>query len=252
MAESSPSRNMKLFAMLFQALDFFGVSKFKNKQSIKLEIVLRTYSCFLMSLFSLLLISGYLTYVYSKTYDSVTNFARSIDRFAMVFISIGICGDATFRSKLNQTLIGVLDGINGIISSKFAVKLNYRKIALLFGFLAVTNFLPLIIMIQESLSFELNAFNAAIVLVYVTGKILVVTVKVLHYLIVVLFFIHCKVVAKIVDSMTKDDLCSHQYNFFDLFDKLRSFVELFNDSFSFVVLMNVGKEKFKNFRVNNF
>lgn len=235
------SHNLKVFSFILKALELFGVSKFKNKESWKLEIFIRIYSGLLILAFSWYFCTSYVTALYDAYYDSTTNYARLLDRSALIFLSIGILSDATFRCKRNHKLIELFDDIDETILTKFGVKLSYRKIKLLFGGLIVFHFFPFIVMIQMVLITKLSMSNARTLLPFLVMQFIVINVRIFHFLLVVQFFIRCKIIEKIVNENSETLIVKQQFVFIKLFHKIGFLMDIFNDNFGFIVLMNVGK-----------
>lgn len=234
------SNNLKLFNVFVIVLNVWGVSKFKPRRSSKLEAIIRCYSFTLTMIFLWVFCGNYINFLYTY-FDSVTGYARALDRSGMVFISAGICCDATFRCKQDSKIFRSFDKIDRVLLKEFGVRLSYRKMMILNLSVSLIVSTPFFALLRQIFLLKMSTFHAIIYTIFVIGQLIVTTVKILHLLLVAQFLIRVKVIERLVEEKSDKVLVSKKQIFEKLFNETAFLVRILNDSFGFIALMNIGE-----------
>ena len=231
----------KFLSFFIKVMGLIGVSKFKNKKIFLHELFLRFYSFLLMMVFCWQFCSTYMSLVDSSFFDSTIKYVRIIDRTSSIFFSILICGDATFRFKFDYKVLKSFDRIDEYILTHFGVKINYKRMKFIFVVITFYYIILCFVNIRPLIYFETTTVDE--LCVFIVEQLINSTVRVFHYILIVQFFIRCKITERIVKNEYRQFIVKQNLMFYDLFQEFSTSINLLNSSFGLIVLMSVGENK---------
>lgn len=235
------SSNLKSFQFLIVLLKFFGISKYKPPKIVYVDYAIRFYSC------SLMLSYIWLTYFNMfinmlELQDPITKYVLLIDRTFVVVVATGLFSDAIFRQWNNSKLIENFDRIDHSLSLNFGIKMNYDLMLRINVFV----FLGIVSILMTSLRFYLANQNLGLYGIFsffFMGIFMIYTVKSFYLTLIIQLSIRLESINKFLIEKPDKFIENNKFIFEELFMSFYDLIEIFNESFSFNILLIISEFK---------
>lgn len=233
---------LKSFSGFIKIMNVFGISKFEPLKSNLLEFSSRCYTLFFMLLFIWLWNSKLMSRFF-PTFDPLTNYAMNIDLSTVILLTAGLFFDATFRKKQNFLIFDKIHKIDCFLLQHFNSKFKYERIKFLNIFFLILISYPSLLVSRQFFALKLDLFNIFVFSLFVSGLTAFYIVKTVYVSITVQLLIRLKTVELLLESKTEVFIEKRKLHLVELFRMFHDLIDIFNESFGFIILMIFSKSK---------
>lgn len=236
-------KSIASFYIFIFMLQLFGASKLRSSRSFKLELLQRLYSFSLMLIFLLVLLSNQLN-VLIRIADSLIHYSQAFERSATMFFTSAVFIDATFRRKQTFKIFESFDETDRILHRKLGIKFDNRKMKIFNALLELFNAVPCLIIARQYFFLDLNFLKTFVLSVYMLAVFTLSTMKSFYIAMIVHIFLRMESLKNVLDLKSEIFILKKKKVLEDILNKVSDVIDIFNESFGFLILILIGELRF--------